>query len=75
MERITLAPGAHINVLPAGLLSDATDKAKETAGEHSLQEDADDGLPLRWDMAAIGDISSYLESTMASRFNINSCYP
>ena len=26
-------------------------------------------------MAAIGDISSYLEGTMASRFNINSCHP
>lgn len=65
----------HINVLPTGLLSDATKEAREAVGEHSLQEDADDGLPLRWDMAAIGDISSYLEGTMASRFNINSCHP
>lgn len=43
----------HVNALPEGLLSDATNEAKEAAGEHSLQEDADDGLPLRWDMAAI----------------------
>lgn len=32
----------HVNALPEGLLSDATNEAKEAAGEHSLQEDADD---------------------------------
>ena len=36
----------HVNALPEGLLSDATNEAKETAGEHSLQEDAGIWPPL-----------------------------
>ncbi len=65
----------HINVLPAGLLSDATKEAREAVGEHSLQEDADDGLPLRWDMAAIGPVADYLETALSARFRINTCHP
>lgn len=65
----------HVNALPEGLLSDATDEAKEAAGEHSLQEDADDGLPLRWDMAAIGPVTDYLETALSARFRINTCHP
>ena len=65
----------HVNALPEGLLSDATDEAKEAAGEHSLQEDADDGLPLRWDMAAIGPVADYLETALSARFRINTCHP
>ena len=65
----------HVNALPGGLLSDATDEAKEAAGEHSLQENADDGLPLRWDMAAIGPVADYLETALSARFRINTCHP
>ena len=64
-----------VNALPEGLLSDATNEAKEAAGEHSLQEDADDGLPLRWDMAAIGPVPDYLETALSARFRINTCHP
>ena len=65
----------QVNVLPDGLLSDATDEAKKAAGEHSLQENIDDGLSLRWDMAAIGPVTDYLETALSARFRINTCHP
>ena len=65
----------QVNALPDGLLSDATDEAKKVADEHSLQEDINDGLLLRWDMAAIGPVTDYLEATLSARFRINTCHP
>ena len=64
-----------VNVLPEGLLPDAADKAKKAADENSLQENTDDGLLLRWDMAAIGPVTDYLETALSTRFNINTCHP
>lgn len=65
----------RVNVLPEGLLSDAADKAKKAADEHSLQENIDGGLLLRWDMAAIGPVTDYLETALSTRFRINTCHP
>ena len=65
----------RVNVLPEGLLSDAADKAKKAADEHSLQANIDGGLLLRWDMAAIGPVTDYLETALSTRFRINTCHP
>lgn len=65
----------YINALPDGLLSDATDEAKKAADEHSLQENTDDEFSLRWDMAAIGPVTDYLETALSTRFHINTCHP
>lgn len=65
----------YINALPDGLLSDATDEAKKAADEHSLQENTDDEFSLRWDMAAIGPVTDYLETALSTRFRINTCHP
>lgn len=64
-----------VSALPEGLLSDAADEAKKAADEHSLQENTDDGLLLRWDMAAIGPVTDYLETALSTRFCINTCHP
>lgn len=65
----------YVNALPEGLLSDAADEAKKAADKHSLQENTDDGLLLRWDMAAIGPVTDYLETALSTRFCINTCRP
>lgn len=65
----------QVSALPDGLLSDATNRAKKAAVEQSLQEKVDDGLLLRWDMAAIGPMTDYLEIALSTRFLINTCRP
>ena len=50
-------------------------RAKKAAVEQSLQEKVDDGLLLRWDMAAIGPMTDYLQIALSTRFLINTCRP
>ena len=65
----------QVSTLPDGLLPDATNRAKKAAVEQSLQEKVDDGLLLRWDMAAIGPMTDYLQIALSTRFLINTCRP